>query len=217
MKKQNGGRRGGAGENGGTQADARDRILDAAEELFIQRGYDGVSINDVARGAGAAKGLIFYYFKNKEDLFDSVMDRYYAQHSRAIIEGFSGGGASTRERIHSVIDAYIDVLESNPGYPKLVQREVCSSSRGLVKTVEHMTPIYRWGLDALGGALPATGPLSAEHFFISIFGMIINYFTYTPLLDSLMEDDPLSEAKLAERRRHIHELVDAVVDRFLDA
>ncbi len=202
--------------NGGDHpADAKERILAAAEELFIEHGYDGVSINDVARKANSAKGLIFYYFTNKQDLFDTVIDSYYAEHTRAIVQGFSGGGASTRERIHSVIDAYIDVLEANPGYPRLVQREVCSSSRGLTKTVQHMEPVYRWGLQIFGEKLPEKGPLSAEHFFISIFGMIINYFTYTPLLDNLMADDPMSEGKLAERRQHIHELTDAIIDKFL--
>ena len=46
-------------------AAARERILKAAEELFIERGFDGVSVNDVAVRAGFAKGLVFYYFNNK--------------------------------------------------------------------------------------------------------------------------------------------------------
>lgn len=53
----------------------RDRILDAAEELFAHKGYDGVSVRQIMSKADADVSLAYYHFKSKRDLFDEVMLR----------------------------------------------------------------------------------------------------------------------------------------------
>lgn len=54
---------------------ARERILDAAEELFGVRGFYGVTLRDVAMQAGADTALLHYYFRGKAELFNSVLAR----------------------------------------------------------------------------------------------------------------------------------------------
>lgn len=191
-------------------AAARERILKAAEELFIERGFDGVSVNDVAVRAGFAKGLVFYYFNSKKELFDTVLDSYYKAQAVALMDAFITGGA-VRERLHSGLDAYMDFIERNPGYPRLIQREICSGSRNLDKVMQHMEPLHRWGTALLGGK-PA-GPMSARHFFVSFFGMVINYYTYSNVLGRLWGSDPMDTRALRERREHIHFVLDAVLNK----
>ncbi|MEO1159380.1 MAG: TetR/AcrR family transcriptional regulator [Pseudomonadota bacterium] len=60
---------------GGRSAQTRERILDAAELLFADRGYDGASIRDVASQAGLQIHSIGYHFGPKESLFDAVVGR----------------------------------------------------------------------------------------------------------------------------------------------
>lgn len=60
---------------GGRSAHTRERILDAAEQLFADRGYDGASIRDVASKAGLQIHSIGYHFGPKESLFDMVVGR----------------------------------------------------------------------------------------------------------------------------------------------
>lgn len=60
---------------GGSSAQTRERILDAAEHLFADRGYDGASIRDVASEAGLQVHSIGYHFGPKEQLFDAVVGR----------------------------------------------------------------------------------------------------------------------------------------------
>jgi AcrR family transcriptional regulator len=191
----------------------RERIFKSAEALFIERGFDGVSINDVAVHANVAKGLVFYYFENKKNLFDMVLDRYYADQAAALI-GAIGSKGTVRERIHAGIDAYLDFVEKNPGYPRLIQREICSGSQNMEKTVQYMMPMQRWGESVFGDLFPAEGPLSPRHFFISVFGMAINYYTYMPVLERLWAGDPMAVMALAERREHLHFVLDALIDKF---
>src|SRR5689334_5648226 len=55
--------------------DLRERILDAAEAQFSRRGYEAVSIREVARLVGATPAMIHYYFRSKRQLFDAVFAR----------------------------------------------------------------------------------------------------------------------------------------------
>lgn len=55
--------------------DSMESILDHAEALFAESGFNGVTINDVARSAGIDTGLIRYYFGDKSSLFEAVVDR----------------------------------------------------------------------------------------------------------------------------------------------
>lgn len=58
-------------------ADKRSRILDSAIRVFANKGYHGTRISDIARDAEIAYGLVYHYFKNKEDILDAIfVDRW---------------------------------------------------------------------------------------------------------------------------------------------
>ncbi len=54
----------------------RNEILDAADELFTQKGYDGTSTKDILEKVGIARGTLYYHFKSKEDIMDALIERY---------------------------------------------------------------------------------------------------------------------------------------------
>lgn len=56
-----------------TRAQTRQRLLQAAGEVFAQRGYDGASLDDVATAAGLTKGAVYSSFAGKDDLFYALM------------------------------------------------------------------------------------------------------------------------------------------------
>ena len=56
------------------EGDKRRRIIDAAVNVFSERGFFNSRVNDVAEAAGVAGGTIYLYFKNKDDLLISVFD-----------------------------------------------------------------------------------------------------------------------------------------------
>ena len=53
----------------------RDRLLDAAELVFSEKGVSRTSLSDIAEAAGASRGAIYWHFKNKADLFNAMMER----------------------------------------------------------------------------------------------------------------------------------------------
>lgn len=54
-------------------AEAKERIIKASIELFSQKGYDATRVNDIASAANVNKALIYYYFKNKQDILDFMV------------------------------------------------------------------------------------------------------------------------------------------------
>lgn len=53
----------------------RQRLLDAAERVFLEQGVAGTSLNDIALAAGTTRGAIYWHFADKADLFNAMMDR----------------------------------------------------------------------------------------------------------------------------------------------
>ena len=192
----------------------KENILSVAERLFVERGYDSVSIKDITDAAGLTKGHIYYYFENKQALFDAVLDGYFSEHAKALMNSASFSDKLS-ERIHSAVDAYVDFIERNPGFPRLIQRELCSESQNTEKISRSMAPLHQWGTAVFSGFLPAEGPLSAKHFFMDVFAMIINYYTYAPLVAGLWGVSPLSDAALSERRKHLHIVIDGLVEKYV--
>lgn len=57
----------------------KNEILDTAEILFEEKGYDKCSVNDILNRIGIAKGTFYHYFKSKEELLDALIERISAQ------------------------------------------------------------------------------------------------------------------------------------------
>ena len=188
------------------------QILASAETLFGERGYDGVSVRDVADAAGVKKAAVFYYFEGKEDLLERVLERYYTAHREALTSAFEAKGP-LRARLHGVIDAYLGFMAENHAYARLVQGLMAQGPAWHGHLQRKLEPLLRWTEEALAEVAPDRGPLAARHFFLTLSGAVINTFTYAPVLAPMWGSDPMSADGLAERREHLHFVTDALMDR----
>jgi len=83
----------------------RNEILDAADELFGQKGFDGTSTNDILEKVGIARGTLYYHFKSKEDIMDALIERYNSQILGSAKEIASNKNIPVHERIVRVVMA----------------------------------------------------------------------------------------------------------------
>jgi len=83
----------------------RNEILDVADELFGQKGFDGTSTNDILEKVGIARGTLYYHFKSKEDIMDALIERYNAQILGAANEIAANKSIPVNERIIRVVMA----------------------------------------------------------------------------------------------------------------
>ena len=75
---------------------SRAAILDAAERLFAERGYDATSLHDVGAAAGVSRGTPGYFFGSKPDLYQAVLERAFAEVRDAVRVGRARGLASSQ-------------------------------------------------------------------------------------------------------------------------
>jgi AcrR family transcriptional regulator len=87
-------------------ADKRDRILDAAQSLFVRYGVKRTSIDDVAREAGIAKGTVYLSFGSKAELFAAIADRLCAT-TLADIRRIARDAAPLTGRLVGILDCAI--------------------------------------------------------------------------------------------------------------
>ena len=99
-------------------------IVDAAGEVFDEKGYAAARIEDIAARVGLLKGSLYYYIDSKEDLLFAIVD---GNHSRGIVvieEGAALGAADPPARLGGFIDRWIAILGANPGYAAIAERDL---------------------------------------------------------------------------------------------
>lgn len=65
-----------------TDGGKRDEIIAAAMECFFEKGYDGTTVRSIMKKAGGEIGLFYYYFDSKDEVFDRVLDRFFAGYEK---------------------------------------------------------------------------------------------------------------------------------------
>jgi len=90
----------------------RERILNQACALFVQHGYDGISMREIAAASSISKAGIYYHFKDKEDLFLALMNDNLEQVGDLLIEVQRKGGTK-REQIEFFARGLFDHLNSS--------------------------------------------------------------------------------------------------------
>ena len=102
---------------------ALDRIVSAAERLFAERGFDSVSISDVAREAGVCKANVFHHFASKQALYESVLTRT-CEALGAEVERQLSAEADPALQVPRFLVWYRDYLRAHPAMARLVFREL---------------------------------------------------------------------------------------------
>jgi AcrR family transcriptional regulator len=72
----------------------RDALIEAARDLFAERGYAGVGTEEIVRAAGVTRGALYHHFGGKRDLFEAVYERVERELAERIASGALAGGAA---------------------------------------------------------------------------------------------------------------------------
>jgi AcrR family transcriptional regulator len=91
------------------------QILEAARSILARRGFAGTTVNLVAAEAGVSRGLLHYYFKNKEDMLARVIDENMAA-SVVLVQDLLVRSRSATEIADRLVDAMQQVFEHDPDF-----------------------------------------------------------------------------------------------------
>jgi len=200
----------------GQPEESRAAILKAAVTEFAEHGIAGARTDAIARAAHVNKALLYYYFKDKDALYEAVLDHVFSG-LRARVMPVLESKLPPRQKMLEYLGAYFDYIAANPRFPRVVQAEWMRSGAGSAPmqrvAKEYFRPIFlkladvlREGIEA--GEFRAVNPMD---FLPSVVGVIIFYFSAAPLMKTLMKVDPLSVERIRERRKFVLNFISAAL------
>ncbi len=191
-------------------ARSREAILDAAEALFAERGYEGASLHEIGRRAGVSRGTPGYFFGSKDGLYRATLERVFAAELELVFgaaeRAAAAGGAEAA--LAAAITSFQDFLEARPSFVRLVEREALAGGRLLGATAVHSVSM-REGLTATA-ALLAGGPfrpVDPAHFLLDVLALCWFPIAHAETFARGLGLDPESGEFREARRRHVVELV----------
>lgn len=110
------------------KADKRVNILEAAEKLFSELGYEGASTRQIAKEAGANMSMINYYFGSKEGVFMEIMGQRVSDFKHQLKE-IKEMEATVMEKLLLVVERYATRILCNLTFHKMMQRELSLPQR----------------------------------------------------------------------------------------
>ena len=200
----------------GQPEESRAAILNAAVAEFAELGIAGARTDAIARAAHVNKALLYYYFKDKDALYEAVLDHVFSGLRERVMPVLESK-LPPRQKMLEYLGAYFDYIAANPRIPRLVQAEWMRASAGTSRmqrvAKEYFRPIFgklaevlREGMEA--GEFRAVNPMD---FLPSVAAVIVFYFSAAPLMKTLMKVDPLSVERIQARRAFVLDFISAAL------
>lgn len=186
-----------------------EKILAAAETIFLRDGYDGARMQAIANEAGINKALLHYYFRSKDMLFEKIFDSKILKFFPDITEALQSSELSFEQKIHLFIEKYIQILGKYPFLPLFVISTINKPDKQdfIKKLPIHIfqSLIVAYMADVEKGEVRQ---LNIFQFMISIVGMCVFPFLGKPIIQNGLgvsnEDfNELMEQRISELKMYV--------------
>ena len=109
------------------KGDKQEMIIDAALEVFRERGYANARMADIARRAGVSYGLVYHYFGSKEVLFDLIVETWWND-LYSMMNAEKASSDAFRDKLIHIIRFFLYTYVQRPNLISIFVSEVCRSS-----------------------------------------------------------------------------------------
>ncbi len=189
------------------------RILDAAEIVFAERGFEAASLREIARRAGLQQPGLYNHFASKRDLYAAVLDRALTPMADAMTEAMRG--ARPRERLATLPAVMTDLLLAHPRMAALFQQALQGEATpGQQPMRAWLDRLLAQGLDTARRS--ATRPIDRAELAIEIlamFNVTTGYFLAQKALDGLGVGDLADPANVARQKAVLDRIARALARR----
>lgn len=189
-----------------------ERILDAAEDLFAEKGYSATSLGDVADRVGIRSPSLYNHFKNKEALYQAVLDRLLEDFSAPLAELDSG--PLTQNRVLEWLEAIVRQHHANPNLARLLQHAALSGGPHTSTLIDQLfRPMFQPATGLQDGNLSLLEDAGLQPWAVMAFNnLVMSYVTMAPMYSDLLGQDPFSEEALENQLNLIKTLLRAVFE-----
>ena len=184
----------------------RSSILAAAQELFATKGFAATRLDDVAEAVEMSKAALFYYFRDKQSLFDAVLADAFGPLADKLQALLAAEQISVSERIEQSVEAWVDTILTSPSMARLILRLVADGTEVLSQGIlsdNNQIAMKFWALFEEGCRLGELKPIEADPFYSasSIIGTSVFYVAALSTLVPPGEFQPLDPSHAATHKK----------------
>src|SRR5687768_527951 len=179
-----------------TTLSTRDAVFQAAASLFSARGFDGVSVDDIAAAAEVNKAMIYYHFEDKLALYRSVVaDMLSAVGER--VTAIATTAVAPQEKLDRFIEHFVRLADERPWFPTLMLREIAEGAPHLdLDTLAHIRTVFL-----------SFGRILHEGEAAGVFRTIHPILAYTSIVGPLIMNAARERVAAQPGRQHLPMLV----------
>jgi len=193
----------------GTQT--RNKIMDAAQQMVLDVGLSGTSVEKVIDRAGVTKGTFFYHFKTKRDLAAALIERYASEDEHHFTDAMDKAEQLARDPLQQLlifVGLFIETTEQlEEPFPGCLYASYCYQSGAIspqsMAQVERMTRFWRERLTAKVTAVAAEYPPRIPVVFHQVADHVMATFEGAFILSKLMKEPKLAAEQLVQCRNYL--------------
>ena len=186
----------------------RQQILEAAIEVFAERGFHSSRVSDIAKQAGVAYGLVYHYFVNKEEILRTIFLERWAIILQVVENAVNEPNRTVHNRLRSILVFLIDVYKRNAALVDVIILELLHSPEFMREEVIRGFQRAAYGVSELVKQAQATGDFRKTAvpvaFTVLFFGAI--EVTFNAVALKVVDIDSMSSEEWA----------DAIMDQLLN-
>jgi TetR/AcrR family transcriptional regulator len=186
-----------------TDETTKERILDAAKKIFVAKGMAGARMQDIADEAGINKALLHYYFRNKEQLFQTILLEVSTRFFPSLNQIFDSD-IPLFDKIRTFCSSYIDNVMKNPYIPMFVLNEMNQNQALFIKNLVKNNPpnpsklVIQIEEEIKNGTI---NPVSPVQLLINMMSLCVFPFVSKPMLQLVIGLDDLQFRHVMELRK----------------
>lgn len=169
-----------------------ERILEAAVQEFMSKGYAGARTTAIAEAAGVTHAMLHYYFRTKDKLLDRIIESKIGTLRDIMLASLGDPTIPLFDKIKSAIENHQDFIAANPELPRFMINEVLSRPDRMPKVIEqlkHHTPLVVQSLQRQIDEYADRGlcrRVDAGMLMLDIVSLNIFPFSATPMVNALL-------------------------------
>jgi AcrR family transcriptional regulator len=195
----------------------RERIIDAAGQLFAERGFEATTVRDICQSAGANVAAVNYYFRDKERLYvEAVVQAHRWRLDQAQLPAWNEN-TPPRETLADFIETFFKRVLGGPDdtwRTKLVMREIMQPSSACAEIAQsNIRPQFEILQGILRELLPAETSEEELHLTaFSIVGQCLFYHVAGPIISNLIDEREYSTWGVSKLAEHVTKFTLASID-----
>jgi len=194
-------------------------IFDAAQKVFIEKGFNGARMEAIAREASINKALLHYYYRTKEKLFKAIFERVFKSFMPKIVN-FLEADISVFTKIEMFVESYIDLIMKNPFIPNFIISEINRNPGNIAEMLGNASGIIQ--NDAFGKFSQlikkevekgTIHPIDPEQLIVNLISLCVFPFVARPIIQGIIfknDKDHFQQFLLVRKKEVVKFIINAI-------